>query len=65
MLQQLQLQFLVLLLQIININKNNEISRPSETKTSNKLTLKTVDNFENFYEIAKEYTKTTIIMREI
>jgi inhibitor of cysteine peptidase len=41
------------------INKNNEISRPSETKTSNKLTLKTVDNFENFYEIAKEYTKTT------
>ena len=39
-------------------NKNNITSISKQTQTSDKLTLKTVDNFENFYTIAKEYTKS-------
>lgn len=39
-----------------NKNANGEIAK---TKTSDKITLKTVDNFENFYNIAKENSKDT------
>ena len=39
-------------------NKNDITSISKQTQTSDKLTLKTVDNFENFYTIAKEYTKS-------
>ncbi len=39
-------------------NKNNITSISKQIQTSDKLTLKTVDNFENFYTIAREYTKS-------